>query len=97
MKKASNKQTVSYEPVEISEETQVEFSKIVNVDGITISGNIKKKTEEATVNVGSVAYDNNKDTLAVFVSKKSALTDNELYKALEGTPGWIAEIMAEEA
>lgn len=96
MKKASNKQTVSYEPVAVSEETQVTFTKTVNAEGITVSGIISKKTEEATVNVGSVSYDNHKDTLAVYISKKSALTKEELDKTLAETPAWIGEIVAEE-
>lgn len=96
MKKASNKQTVSYEPVAVSEETQVTFIKTVNAGGVTISGVAKKKTEDETVTIGSVSFDNEKDTLAVYINKKSVLTKEELDKLMVQTPGWIAEILAEE-
>ena len=53
MKKKSSNSTVSYDPVVLSENANINFTRVTNQSGTTVYGKITKDGAE----VGNVAYD----------------------------------------
>lgn len=89
MKKKTERTSVSYDPVVISETTNVQFTKSVKSTGTTIYGKIIKEDTE----VGQVSYDESGGYLITTVKPFSKLTKEEVAELYAQVPTCIDEML----
>ena len=89
MKKKSLNSTVNYDPVEVSINVEISFTKIVNATTTTITGTIRKDG----ANVGSVSYDAKGNYLLSQIKPYDALTFDEIKAVYNSVSDCIAEIL----
>ncbi|MBR2007131.1 MAG: hypothetical protein IKA01_04055 [Alistipes sp.] len=91
MKKKTEKTSVSYDPVVISETTNVQFTKSVKSTGTAIYGKILKDGAE----VGQVSYEETGDYMITSVKPFSKLTKEEVAELYAQVPTCIDEMLHE--
>lgn len=89
MKKKTEKTSVSYDPVVISEATSIQFTKNVRSTGTTIYGKILKDGAE----VGNVSYEESADYLITSIKPVSQLTKEEIEEIYAQVPTCIDEAL----
>lgn len=89
MKKKTEKTSVSYDPVVISETTNVQFTKSVKSTGTAIYGKILKDGAE----VGQVAYEESGGYLITTIKPFSSLTKEEVAALYAEVPACIDEML----
>lgn len=91
MKKKTERTSVSYDPVVISEVASVHFTKSVKQTGTSIYGKILKDGAE----VGQVSYEESGGYLITSVKPFSSLTKEEVSELYAQVPACIDEILNE--
>lgn len=89
MKKKTEKTSVSYDPVVISETTNVQFTKSVKSTGTAIYGKILKDGAE----VGQVAYEESGGYLITTIKPFSSLTKEEVAALYAEVPACVDEML----
>ena len=89
MKKKTEKTSVSYDPVVISETTNVQFTKSVKSTGTTIYGKILKDGAE----VGQVSYEESGGYLITNIKPFSSLTKEEVAALYAEVPACVDEML----
>ncbi len=92
MKKKSSNSSVSYDPVVLSENASINFTRVSNTNGTTVYGKIVKDGAE----VGNVAYDSRGGYMNTSLKPFAALTQEEVSAVYATVPGCINEILSEE-
>ena len=92
MKKKSSNSTVSYDPVVLSENANINFTRVTNQSGTTVYGKITKDGAE----VGNVAYDSRGGYMNTSLKPFYALTKEEVAAVYANVPTCISEILSEE-
>lgn len=88
MKEQTTNSTVNYEPVVISDEVSIYFTKVVNSSNITIYGKVMKKGAE----VGSVSLDKSGGYLITSLKPYTELTEIEVKGIYGKVPECIKEM-----
>ena len=89
MKKKTERTSVSYDPVTLSDAASVQFTKTVKGTGTTIYGKIIKEDTE----VGQVSYDESGGYLITTVKPFSCLTKEEVAALYAEVPTCIDEML----
>lgn len=92
MKKKSSNSTVSYDPVVLSDNAVINFTRVTNASGTTVYGKIVKNDAE----VGNVAYDSKGGYMNTSLKPFDALTAEEVSAVYSNVPVCINEILSEE-
>ena len=91
MKKKTERTSVSYDPVTLSDAASVQFTKTVKGTGTTIYGKIIKEDTE----VGQVSYEETGDYMITSVKPFSKLTKEEVAELYAQVPTCIDEMLHE--
>lgn len=91
MKQKTMNQSASYEPVALSDEASVDFSKRTDQGGTIILGKVEKGGSEA----GTVVYNSKDGFLNTSLKPLATLTADEVKAFFEAVPTCISEILAE--
>ena len=91
MKKKTANATISYDPVVISEETTISFTKSTNALGTTIYGRVLKNSVDA----GTVAYDGKGNYLNLSLKPYDLLTQEEISEVYAQVPQCVREMLAD--
>ena len=89
MKKKTERTSVSYDPVTLSETASVQFTKTVKGTGTSIYGKIIKEGTE----VGQVSYDESGGYLITTIKPFSSLTKDEVAALYAEVPTCIDEML----
>ena len=89
MKKKTEKTSVSYDPVAISEAASIQFTKNVRSTGTSIYGKILKDGAE----VGNVSYEESAGYLITSIKPVSQLTKEEIAEIYTQVPVCIDEAL----
>lgn len=81
----------SYSPAAVTESVVIAFTKVVNPDGVLVSGRVSKQGKEAA----TVNYYGKSDSLVVSVRPLAALDGAEQSALFSAVPGYINEILSE--
>ena len=91
MKPKATNSTVNYEPQVINEETQIQFTKVINASNVTLYGKITKKGDE----VGTVSYDKAGNYFITNLKPMNLLTPAEIAGIYAVVPTCLQEAIAE--
>ena len=89
MKKKTEKTSVSYDPVAISEAASIQFTKNVRSTGTTIYGKILKDGAE----VGNASYEESAGYLITSIKPVNQLTKEEIAEIYAQVPACIDEAL----
>lgn len=91
MKKKTQNMSVSYDPVTVSKEAVISFTRVTNAAGTTIYGRVMKSGAE----VGSIAYDSKGCYLTTSLKPFDALTGEEVEALYAQVAGCVSDILSE--
>lgn len=92
MKKKTQNMSVSYDPVTVSKNAVINFTRLTNAGGTTIYGKVMKNEVE----VGNIAYDSKGGYLTTSLKPFDALTQEEVKAVYTQVSTCISEILSEE-
>lgn len=88
MKEQTTNSTVNYEPVVVSDETSIYFTKVTTSNNVAVYGKIVKAGAE----VGNVSFDKAGGYLITSLKPYSDLTQEEVVGVYQNVPGCIKEM-----
>ena len=91
MKKKTENATVNYDPEQVIEGVEINFTKSVSSGNRTINGTIRKEGSD----VGTIAFDERGGFLITSLKPYGDLTQEEVEAVYASVPGCIAEMLDE--